>query len=277
MRVNGRFTFEDIQGFSFGYHPFSRPKMIAHIYYVDGLLIDTGQRAMQKTILAETSQLPVEQIFITHHHEDHSGNVQALQEQFDCPVYASSKCIEMMKAPPPISFAQWMVWGNRPAFNGMLPQNEVLKTRQYTFHLIPVPGHAPDMVVLYEPERRWLFSADLYVHHYIGYMLLEESIWEQIHSIRRILDLDFDILLCGHNPQLKNGKVLLQKKLHYLEAFYRKVAALHQQNYSPEDIFKRLNLKENRNVKFLSGGKLSKINMVRSAVRDCINRPPLLE
>ncbi|MEL7425543.1 MAG: hypothetical protein AAFN81_21310 [Bacteroidota bacterium] len=43
MKVSGRFTHEGIQGFSFGYHPFTRPKMIAHLYFVDGLLIDTGQ------------------------------------------------------------------------------------------------------------------------------------------------------------------------------------------------------------------------------------------
>ncbi|MEL6658355.1 MAG: MBL fold metallo-hydrolase [Bacteroidota bacterium] len=275
MKVSGRFTHEGIQGFSFGYHPFTRPKMIAHLYFVDGLLIDTGQRLMQKAILKEIGQLPVTQIFITHYHEDHSGNLDALQEQFACPIFASPKCIELMKAPPPISFAQRMVWGDRPAFTSIRPSVEVLKTPQYQFQLIPVPGHAPDMVVLYEPERKWLFSADLYVHHYIGYMLPEESIWEQIHSIRRVLELDFDILLCGHNPQLKNGKALLEKKLRFLEDFYRRVAELHQRNHWPQDIFKLLHLKENRAIKWLSGGQLSKINMVKSVVRDCTNRPPL--
>ena len=275
MRVSDQFTHEEVQGFSFGYHPFARPKLIAHLYHVDGLLIDTGQSTMRKAILQTIRPLPVEQIFLTHFHEDHTGNVQALQQHFNCPVYASPKCIEQMKAPPPISLAQQMVWGKRPAFTHITAKTDVLKTNQYEFQLIPVPGHAPDMVILYEPDRKWLFSADLYVYHYISYMLPEESIWEQIHSIRRVLELDFDILLCGHNPQLQNGKALLRKKLEFLESFYHSVAKLYHLKHTAEDIFKRLNLSENRTIKWLSGGQLSKINMVKSVVRDCINHPPL--
>ena len=242
--------------------------MYAHVYFVDGLLIDTGQRGVRSILLEQIGQLPVRQMIVTHYHEDHSGNIDLLQRHFDCPVYASAECCEIMKAPPPISFAQRMTWGNRPAYAQLTTIQEQLVTDHHTFQVIPVPGHAQDMIVLYEPEQKWLFSADLYVHHYIGYMLPEESIAQQIQSIRRVLELDFDVLFCGHNPQFKGGKILLEKKLSFLERFFEDVAALYHRGYQAREIFSQLKFKENRITYWLSGGHLSRINMVRAVIRD---------
>ena len=274
MRTCEQFSFEDIQGFRFGYSPLSKPFIHANVYFVDGLLIDTGQRKVSQLLLDKIGGLAVEQIFITHHHEDHTGNLDHLQAHFSCPIYASPSCCEMMKAPPPISLAQQMSWGNRPPFHQLTPIKGTLRTPNHQFEIIPAPGHAPDMVVLYEPERKWLFSADLYIHHYIGYMLPSESITQQIQSTRRVLELDFDVLLCGHNPQFSNGKALLQQKLSFLEQFYEQVAKFHQKGLSAKAVFKAMRLKENHFIKIFSGGKLSKMNMVRSVIRDLSNPSP---
>lgn len=268
MRTSEQFEFEGIQGFRFGYNPIGKPLMYAHIYFVDGLLIDTGQRGVSPILLQQVGHLPVQQIIVTHHHEDHSGNIDLLQRHFGCPVYASPECCEIMKAPPPISFAQRMTWGNRPAYTKLTAIQDQIVTDHHRFQIISIPGHAPDMIALYEPERKWLFSADLYVHHYIGYMLPEESIAQQIRSIRRILELDFDVLFCGHNPQFKDGKKLLAKKLDFLEGFFEDVVALHMKGYQAKEIFRHLNFKENWTTNLLSGGHLSRMNMVKSVIRD---------
>jgi len=75
------------------------------------------------------------------------------------------------------------------------------------------------MVGLYEPNKRWLFSADLYVNSYFAYFLRNENIYQQIESIKKLLALDFDAIICSHNPQLANGKLQLEKKLKFLEDF----------------------------------------------------------
>lgn len=62
-------------------------KMSVNAFFVDGLLIDTGHSNAQKEVVKTLSRLPIEQICITHHHEDHTGNLKALQEQVDCPIY----------------------------------------------------------------------------------------------------------------------------------------------------------------------------------------------
>ena len=242
--------------------------MFVHVYYIDGLLIDTGPKRMQKQLLTATKDLNIEQLFITHFHEDHSGNIRSLQEMHQCKAYASEMTCEVMKAPPKLSFIQQVMYGQREAFEGLTPLGESLVTNNSRFEIIPIPGHAPDMVCLYEPERKWLFSADLYISSYIGYFLCDESVLQQIESIRRIMQLDFDVMFCAHKPQFRGGKAQLAKKLSYFETFFDEVAILYKQGYTAREIYKRMNLKEHWTVRLLSGGKLSKLNMVRSALRD---------
>jgi len=268
MTTVDKFQFEDIHYFRFGYSPFGKPTMYVYFYFVDGLLIDAGQRKARSKILKELSPLPVQQLFITHHHEDHTGNIHELQQEFECPVYATELCCKMMKDPPSISFAQWLVWGNRPAYETLTPIESMIKIPNHQFQLIPIPGHAEDMVALYEPERKWLFSADLYINSYIGYYLKNESIISQINSLKRALKLDFNQLFCSHSPQLIGGKEKLREKLNYLEAFYENVTKWYRQGLNAKEIYKRMNLKEHGYIHLLSHGKLSKLNMVKSAIRD---------
>ena len=138
----------------------------------------------------------------------------------------------MMKAPPKLSFIQKITWGDRPAQEDLIPINGSLETKRFRFDIIPIPGHAADMVALYEPNRRWLFSADLYLNSYIDYFLTDESIADQIASTKKILALDFKELFCSHKPQLTNGKQQLTKKLNFLESFYHEVSLLYDKGYS---------------------------------------------
>jgi glyoxylase-like metal-dependent hydrolase (beta-lactamase superfamily II) len=238
-------------------------------------LIDTGQRHARKQILADTKDLKVDQIFVTHHHEDHSGNIAQLQAQYRCEVYGSKACSEMMKNPPKISLAQKLTWGSRPAFGSIVPLENELKTPKYTFQIVPIPGHASDMVALYEPSKKWLFSADLYINSYISYFLENESIADQIDSIRRVMNLDFDVMFCSHKPKLENPKDSLAKKLDFLSSTFDAVGDLHARGHSAKSIFKLLKLKEDHVVKTLSSGLLSKLNMVKSIIRDIENKPGL--
>ncbi|RZS92466.1 MBL fold metallo-hydrolase [Aquimarina brevivitae] len=268
MTINESFAYEAVTGFKFGSQWIGKPKMISFVYYVDGLLIDTGHRKMQKQILQTLSPLTVDQLFITHHHEDHSGNIAEVQAMHKCPVYASTECSQLMKSPPSISLAQKLTWGSRPPYEDLIAKEDVLQTPNYAFQIIPIPGHASDMVALYEPDRKWLFSADLFINTHIGYFLYTESILQQIESINRILKLDFKVMLCSHNPQFENPKQQLIKKRDFLNEFYDKVAKLHKEGYQVNEIMNILKLQEYKLVKLLSGGHLSKKNMVTSVIRD---------
>ena len=269
MTRSASFDFENVRYFKFGYNPIGRPFLYTYIYFIDGLLIDTGQSNARQEILQIIDDLDVNQLFITHHHEDHSGNIEAIKTRFNCPAYAPKLCCERMKAPPPLSLVQRIVWGSRPANHDLIPfTDNHLKTPKHTFSVLPIPGHANDMVALFEPEKKWLFSSDLYISSYIGYFLDDESIVQQIQSIKKILTFDFRVLFCSHNPQLENGRQKLKEKLQFLEDFNGRVTKLYEAGSSEKQIFKALRLKEHLLPYLLSGGYLSKRNMIRSAIRD---------
>jgi len=268
MKISTSFEHDDIQGFKFGSWPFGKPKFAVYTYFIDGLLIDTGHSNMKKEIVPILTQLPVQQIFITHHHEDHSGNLQALQDHFSCPTYASALCVELMKKPPAISFAQWLTWGTASANFNIIAEEQNIRTPKYSFDLIPIPGHAVDMFGLHEANKGWFFSADLFVNDYIRYFMRNESMAQQIASIKRVLLLDFEVLLCSHNPQLIEGKKQLKQKLQFLEDFYGKVSQLYHKGHSISSIFKELKLKRAWSLRILSTGGLSTKNMIQSVIRD---------
>ena len=162
------FQHPHVDGFSFGSWPFGEPTLFVYVWHIDGLLIDTGHKHMRKEIINTIDTWPVQQLYVTHHHEDHSANIKAITEHFSCPVRTSSKCATLMADPPPMSPSQHLLWGKYQPYHDFIIENKHLETNQYSFEILPIPGHAADMVSLYEKSQGWLFSADLYLHHYLS-------------------------------------------------------------------------------------------------------------
>ena len=192
MRVSKLYQIGEVKALKCGYSPIGVPKYQVHLFFVDGLLIDTGPSRMEKAVLKFVENNAVKQVFVTHHHEDHTGNLAALKKQLNVPFWASAKCRTLMKNPPKMSMPPKIFWGNRGAFHLDVLENDVLETENHKFQLIPLPGHAEDMFGLYEKEKAWFFSADAYVHTHIRYFFYRESVKQQIETIKKILHLDFD-------------------------------------------------------------------------------------
>ena len=262
------FQHQEIKGFRFGSNPFGKPNLFSHVYFIDGLLIDTGHPNMRQEVISQVSALPIETIFITHHHEDHSGNLAGVKALSGAPTFASEKCVEILKNPPRISLAQRIVWGQNDAYHQLQPIEGILETKQHRFELIPIPGHAVDMVALYERQQGWLFSADLWVNDYIRYFMYNESMAQQIDSLKRVSELDFEALICSHNPKFDKGPERIRRKLAFMEDFYGRAASLYQKGMGEAAIMKAMGLKERWSTRLLSGGDLSTVNMIRAVIRD---------
>ena len=76
-----------------------------------------------------------------------------------------------------------------------------------------VPGHCEDQVAFWVPDRGLLFSGDAFIHERPRYFRSDEDFHATIASLRRLLELDFEHLLCAHRPRVGNGKAALQQKL----------------------------------------------------------------
>ncbi len=270
MNVVKTDKFDSVQMIRLGYGPIGPPLMSVFMYVVDELIIDTAQHHMAKVVLELLSEKRLSRIVLTHHHEDHSGNAAMIDRQHAIPIVAHSLAVEKLRLGFRILPYQHLVWGKAPPVSAT-PLADVVETNRFTFTPVHTPGHSKDHIVLFEKKRGWLFSGDLYLGERIKFFRSDEDFGDQIASLKKLMKLDFEILFCGHNPCLKNGKHKIRNKLQFLEDLYGNVRKLTEKGYSEKAVIKALDPKTDRGVKWLTMGNVSFANMIRSALTPSSN------
>lgn len=217
----------------------ARVTLSVHIYLIDGLLIDTGPVRMARHLRPLFLKWPIEQVLITHHHEDHTGLARWLQTTKNVPVWMHEKGIDLCKTSARLPFYRNVFWGKFEPFTAY-PVGNTIETERYTFEVIATPGHADDHIVLYNREHGWLFSGDLYVTPTPKSSFKFESIPEMIESLKKVLQYDFDTVFCAHKGIVHDGKKALQNKLDYLMQHEEKVLTLYERGMTPREIQRTL-------------------------------------
>jgi len=266
MRVFERHAFGSIQGFKLGWSPLGPPLMTVFCYRLGDLLIDTGLAHVCKEILEIAARHGIRRVFLTHHHEDHSGNAALIRHACHARVFGHPLTTEKMATASPILPYQKYIWGkSTPLSIEPFPQN--IETPLGAMIPIHTPGHSKDHTAFLLKDAGALFAGDLYLADTIKYFRSDENVVAQIESLRKILKLDFDILLCGHYPKLKKGKTRIAKKLAFLETLCGDIIRLWDKGYSEKEIFRALQLKEHYLAKILCFGNVSMLNGVKSVIR----------
>jgi glyoxylase-like metal-dependent hydrolase (beta-lactamase superfamily II) len=256
--------FGEVQAYELGWSPMGRPAMTVHFYIMDGICIDTALRHMQKEVVNCIANHQVHTIVLTHHHEDHSGNAASLNKTLQIPILGHPQTIKKMQQPFSILPYQHYAWGSAlPVAMETLP--ETVQSDHIDLKPIHTPGHSRDHTVFWEKNKGWLFSGDLFIAERIKYFRADEKMQDQIDSLKKVCQLDFDCLFCAHNPQIKNGKAKLQQKLQFLEDLYGRIKGFHAKGLGLNETVKAMGLKENYVMKTFCMGNLSMKNMVRSA------------
>jgi glyoxylase-like metal-dependent hydrolase (beta-lactamase superfamily II) len=257
---------EGIKGVRLGWSLAGPPMMTVLCYWFDHIMIDTGLAHMQKTVVDSAQQEGIERVLLTHHHEDHSGNAAAIHKATHADVFGSALTRKKMEQSYPILPYQKYVWGrSTPVVVKDFPDQ--ISTPLGRIQHLPTPGHSKDHTVFFLPEKGILFSGDLFLADRIKYFRADEDLGNQIASLKRVLRLDFDTLLCAHNPKQDKGKDHLRRKLGFLEHFYGNVVQLWEKGLGERQIFRRMNLKEDYFIKFFCFGNVSMMNGVRSVIR----------
>jgi glyoxylase-like metal-dependent hydrolase (beta-lactamase superfamily II) len=240
-----------------------------YTFIADDVLIDTAQKFNRENILKVAREKNISKILITHHHEDHTGNVAHLMRTLQVQAYAHPTAVFILSKGYKMSpLAKLMNGTVEKAQLTPVLDSDIIQTEHYAFQPVYTPGHSDDHYCYYESSKGWLFSGDLYVADKIKYFASYESLLTQIESLKKLLSLDFDVLFCSHNPKVKNGKKHLRNKLQFFEDFAGTVAAYYRQGYNPRQIFAMMGMKENYFNKIITLGNFSAENMVRSVVRD---------
>jgi len=256
--------FGEIEAVKLGYGPIGPPFMSVYLYLFDGLVIDSGQRLMQKTVIELLGEKKLQQILLTHHHEDHSGNASAICSRHHIEAYGHPITVQKMAAGFPILPYQRFIWGRTEKIR-LLPLGPAVESNRYKLAPVHTPGHSKDHMVFLEKTNGWLFSGDLYLGQRIRYFRADEKILDQIESLKKVLKLDFDALFCAHNPCPQNGKSKLKQKLQFLEDIVGQVQKLKESGLSSKAVVKRLDPKTDRSIKLMTMGNVSFANMLASA------------
>lgn len=178
-----------------------------YLVSVDGhaALIDAGCGDATDMILANLESAgahpaQIEALLLTHCHYDHTGGAADLRRRLGCKVVAhalDAVCIE--RGDDEVSAANWYGANLRPCAvdRKLSSAREDILLGGRTLVAIHIPGHSPGSVAyLFESHGcRVLFAQD--VHGPLHPSLLSNAA-DYRNSLRRLLELDADILCEGH-------------------------------------------------------------------------------
>ncbi len=207
---------------------------------------------------------------ITHHHEDHSGNLGPIRSSLRPEIYSPPDGVPPLRDGFGLRLYQKLIWGRPDRVVPAPLPDEIEIGNGRSLRTLPSPGHSTDMTCYLEPQRGWLFTGDLFISRKTRYLREDESLGDQIRSLRRVLELEFDTVFCSHRGVVSDGKPQLRAKLDFLVELRERVRELHGQGRSEAEITRTLLGRESW-ISWFSGFHFSKRNLVRAclaALRD---------
>ncbi|KOP80513.1 beta-lactamase [Lysinibacillus sp. FJAT-14745] len=213
--------------------------MSVYSFFVDGLLIDTGSYSLSQEFQSFFNEIQIEQLALTHSHEDHSGNAAWIQQHKNVPIYIHRDSVNVCAKDGEYPFYRQALWGERPAFIAQ-PLGNTFQTNSATWDVIETPGHTTDHLSFYNRETGAMFTGDLYIQTKTKVVLDEENIVHTLASLKKILNYDFEVVYCCHAGFLADGRAKIQEKIAYLEEMESNIRLLFDKGYSVEEMTKSI-------------------------------------
>ncbi len=237
-------------------------------YLVDGIMIDTGCAYTVSELVQALNGTRVDRIVNTHSHEDHVAANAALQAKYGAEIFAHPAALPVLAAPQRQHLRpyQLVMWG-RPAPSNGAPIGETVQGDRHRFEVIYTPGHSPDHISLYERDRGWLFTGDLYIGGRDRALRADYNIWQIIESLKKLAVLNVETIFPGSGTIRENPGQELRDKIAYLEDTGTQVLELHRKGWSRRKIRLKL-LGPEMNIAYYTLGHFSGRNLVRSYIED---------
>lgn len=237
-------------------------------YLVDGLLVDTGCAFSAGEIARALSGKNLTCILNTHSHEDHIGaNGILLAQHPGLQLFAHPLALPVLQDPrsaQPLQPYRRIFWGwPQPSSGQPLEDDQWIEISKYRFQVMYTPGHSPDHLCLYEPERGWLFSGDLFVGGRERALRADYNIWQIIASLKRVVTLPLTRLYPGSARVRENPVQEMAAKIEYLEETGQKVLALHKNGVSKALIAKTV-FGGPMLIEYITLGHFTRLGLVRS-------------
>lgn len=180
-------------------------------YLVRGVLVDTGFPAMGHDLSAWLTGARPDGVLVTHHHEDHAGNVGRLAA-LGVPVGLSPLTLARIVHPEPIGWYRRLCWGSaRPLAMPPAPFEHPALT------LIHTPGHSADHHVVWDAERETVFGGDLFLGVKVRIAHPGEDIRGQVAVLRRVAALAPKRFFDAHRGAVERPVEMLLAKAQWIE------------------------------------------------------------
>ncbi|MEO8563127.1 MAG: MBL fold metallo-hydrolase [bacterium] len=232
-------------------------------YLVDDVLVDTGFPHVRADLLRAVRDARPRGAVVTHWHEDHAGNVEALAAS-GLPLWMHPECEGVLRARPAIRPYRRVVWGRSPRLvSAVTPFNPT------PFQMIATPGHTADHHVLWDAERRIVVSGDLFLGVKVRVAHEHESPRALVASLRAIAALEPRLLLDAHRGVIADAAAELRAKVAWTEDTIGEIEALAAKGVGARTIVRRLFGSESP-TGWVSGGEYSRRAFVRAVLREVV-------
>lgn len=235
-------------------------------YLMDGVLIDTGFPAVRLDLARVLDAVHARGAILTHHHEDHAGNLALLVAR-GIPVAMAPETLAMVRSGERVGLYRRFAWGTMRA-----------QARPFeAFHTGPLellhsPGHSPDHHIVWDAERGILFAGDLFLGVKVRVARPGENPRQLAVSLRRAADLRPRLMFDGHRGLVPDGATALLAKARWLDETIGRIDAHIAAGWSDRAITRAVLGREDL-VHHASSGDLSKINFVKAVRRTGVGRP----
>ncbi len=193
----------DYNGALQGVHLIVGEGLCSNIYVLgreSATIIDTGVGNRANPLFPQLKEMGVgpgniEKVIITHAHHDHAMGTFLILEKAHPKVYIHEKDTEYIAT----RLGDALVKVN---------EGDVIDTELWPLKVYWTPGHTAGGMCLYNAERRILFSGDtVFSDGYYGRYDGESGSFDAIvGSLRKLNELDVDVLLSGHgSPVVEDG------------------------------------------------------------------------
>ena len=178
----------------------------------EATLVDTGVGNRANPIFPQLAELGIapeniKQVIITHAHHDHAMGAFLILEQANPRVYVHEADTKYIAS----SFGDALV---------KVVEGDIIDTSIGSFEVYLTPGHTNGSMCLYNPEKKILISGDTVFPNgnYGRYDGESGSLEAMINSLRKLTELDCEIMLPGH------GSPVFQDANSHIQLSYNQAA-----------------------------------------------------
>lgn len=235
-------------------------------YLLRGVLVDTGFAHARRSLAAAVAELRPRGAIVTHWHEDHAGNAEALAA-LGVPLRMHADCEATLRERPAIGAYRHVVWGRSTRLVSSLAEFDPAPLQ-----VLALPGHTGDHLAVWDAERGILVSGDLFLGVKVRVAHRHESPRRLLASLRAAEALAPRLLLDAHRGPVRNATSALRAKIQWLDATIDAIAERAARGEQPRTIARRVLGRESW-VGYVSAGEYSARAFVMAVIDEASSAP----